>query len=95
LKKVKRETVEKQKTIYPAKTLRPNLSVVSPRSLAAAGKIEPVAPTISLSALEKAPDGGLVNFYGKSNNHKDAPLIKPIKEIAEKDLEEGEDIVFE
>lgn len=96
LKKEKRETVEKKKVNYREESKKPDFLSLSPSAMATAGKIEPVGPSLSLSSLAgESSSSGLVNFREKGNNHKNIQNPKKTEEIKEKELEEGEDIVFE
>ncbi len=92
IKKEKRDSFKKNESRVYSKPQPRDLSAFSPRALAAAGKVESVGPTLSLSNLSAKPEAGLVKFRGKGNNHKDQEF--PPK-MSEKELEEGEDIIFE
>jgi CxxC-x17-CxxC domain-containing protein len=96
LKKEKREIDEKRRVAPKNKPLRPDFSRISPSALAASGKIEPLGPTLSLSALKPSGSSGLVNFKKKGDNApKPEPALEKLKKPEEKELEEGEDIIFE
>jgi CxxC-x17-CxxC domain-containing protein len=90
LKKKKKEDVSRGK----GSPSHPDFSSISPSSLAGSGSIESLEPqSLSLSALGA---GHLVNFSKNSHNHKDSPQRGPVEHSSsERELEEGEDIIFE
>jgi CxxC-x17-CxxC domain-containing protein len=90
LKKKKKEEIGEKK-IMPS---RPNFSDISPSALGRDSEIEPVEPSsLSLSALS---DSSLVNFSKNSHNHKNPlPDQKEVGIAKEKELAEGEDIIFD
>ncbi len=90
LKKKKKEDMAKNK----ANSSRPDFSSISPSALASSSSVEPVKPpALSLSALSGT---NLVNFSKNAHNHKESPKEEEKPKTAhEKELEEGEDIIFE
>jgi CxxC-x17-CxxC domain-containing protein len=90
LKKKKKEEADRKKG-HPQ---RPDFSAISPSALASSASVEP-APVSSLSLSSLNPSS-LVNFSKNSHNQKDLPQKDerphPPKE---RELEEGDDILFE
>ncbi len=89
LKKKKKDEMDERKN-----TPRPNFSEISPSALGKELDAEPVeASGLSLSTLKES---ALVNFSKNSHNHKN-PSQDMLKDgqIKEKELTEGEDIIFD
>ena len=98
LSELKNKKREGSKIVPEIKNNRPDVSGLSPNTLASRGKLESVEPTaISLAQLSSA---GKVDFKGHSkpseNNLPPKKETTPEIKISsgEKDLKEGEDIIF-